>query len=159
MGAGMGNLARPTKRRNSIPSIRRAATSRLQRVQNRGESHYSVCGTGRSALVCECRGRRGIAARTGTPLAPFSGRPRAAAAEAVPEPGLHIRGGAGLDDEAQMNTSPANGSERKTRGAVGNLADFFGDLLTLIELQGLLVLVDAGEEFRKARKALLLLVL
>ncbi|HEY3969527.1 MAG TPA: phage holin family protein [Planctomycetaceae bacterium] len=56
-----------------------------------------------------------------------------------------------------MNTSSTNGSERKPRGAVGNMADFFRDFAALVELQGLLFLVDAGDEFRKARNGLLLI--
>lgn len=55
-----------------------------------------------------------------------------------------------------MNNLPSNGSKRPRHGAVGNLANFFRDLVSLIELQGLLFLVDAGDEFRKSRNRLLL---
>jgi hypothetical protein len=47
---------------------------------------------------------------------------------------------------------------RQTAGAGENLASFFRDLLTLIELQGLLFLADAQDEFRKARHGLLLML-
>jgi hypothetical protein len=57
-----------------------------------------------------------------------------------------------------MNTTPKNGSEQPTRSARGNIAHFLRDLASLIELQGLLFLVDAGDEFRKSRRGLLLLV-
>jgi hypothetical protein len=58
-----------------------------------------------------------------------------------------------------MNTPSSNGFERQPRGAVGNLAHFFRDLAALVELQGLLFVVDAGDEFRKARKWLMLILL
>lgn len=64
-----------------------------------------------------------------------------------------------MADQAEMNTTTTNGSDRQARGAVGNMAHFFRDLAALVELQGLLFLVDAGEEFRKVRKALLLIAL
>ncbi len=37
------------------------------------------------------------------------------------------------------------------------MADFFRDLTALVELQSLLILVDVGDEFRKARNGLLLI--
>lgn len=58
-----------------------------------------------------------------------------------------------------MNTSSPIETERATQGAAGNLADFFRDLASLFELQGLLFLADAADEFRKARKGLLLIAL
>lgn len=57
-----------------------------------------------------------------------------------------------------MNGRPAN-PDRRVRGIVGNLAWFFRDLLALTELQVLLFLVDAVDEFRKARLGLFLILI
>lgn len=58
-----------------------------------------------------------------------------------------------------MTTSPTNGTDRQSRGALGNLAYFLRDLVALIELQAMLFVVDAQDGLRKARAGLLLLVL
>jgi uncharacterized membrane protein YqjE len=55
-----------------------------------------------------------------------------------------------------MNTS--NGSDRRTQGAMGNMAHFLRDLVALFQLQGALLAVEAGDEFRKARSGLLALL-
>jgi len=57
-----------------------------------------------------------------------------------------------------MNRAHINGTERQSRSAVKSLACIVHDLVTLLELQGLLLLADAGAEFRRARQGLLLVL-
>jgi len=54
---------------------------------------------------------------------------------------------------------PLNGTKRQGRTAMGNLAWVFRDLVALVELQGLLIVADAGAEFRKMRNGLVLFAL
>lgn len=57
-----------------------------------------------------------------------------------------------------MNDPSSNGSEGRAPGAVSNAAQFVRDLIALIELQGMLLAVEAGDEFRKLRFGLLSII-
>ncbi|MBI3866306.1 MAG: phage holin family protein [Planctomycetia bacterium] len=56
-----------------------------------------------------------------------------------------------------MNSTPAHETERRSRSAVGTIASFLRDLVALGELQAMLLVADAADEFRKARTGLLLI--
>src|SRR5260221_4413690 len=74
--------------------------------------------------------------------------------------GVRIRSGrrCRLVDQTKMNAPASNGSDGKSRGVAANLAHFLRDLVALFELQGLLLVVEAGDEFRKARFRLMLII-